>query len=126
GALALGDLPAAWNDGMKALLGAVPPDDRDGCLQDIHWPGGAWGYFPTYTLGAMTAAQLFDAAKRARPEIPSRIHSGDFAPLLGWLRANVHAMGSLLSTSELLTAATGRSLDPEIFKRHLAERYLET
>lgn len=125
GTLALGDLPVAWNDGMKALVGVVPSDDRDGCLQDIHWPGGAWGYFPTYTLGAMTAAQLFDAARRAHPEIPARIRDGDFTPLIGWLRAHVHAMGSLLSTSELLTAATGRPLDPQIFKRHLAERYLE-
>ena len=125
GDLALGDLPAAWNDGMKTLLGVVPPDDRDGCLQDIHWPGGAWGYFPTYTLGAMTAAQLFDAAKRAQPEIPSRMRAGDFAPLLGWLRTHVHAKGSLLSSVELLTAATGRKLDPAVFKRHLAQRYLE-
>jgi carboxypeptidase Taq len=125
GDLALADLPAAWNAGMKELLGVVPPDDRDGCLQDIHWPGGAWGYFPTYTLGAITAAQLFDAAVRAAPEIPAALARGDFAPLLGWLRPNVHARGSLMSTQELLIAATGRPLDAAAYKRHLERRYLD-
>ena len=80
--LDLADLPGAWADGMKALVGVVPPDDKDGCLQDIHWPGGAWGYFPTYTMGAMTAVQLFDAASRALPELPDAIRLGDFVPLL--------------------------------------------
>ena len=65
----LEDLPAAWNDAYGRLLGITPPDDRLGCLQDIHWYGGSWGYFPTYTLGAMTAAQLFDAACRADDRI---------------------------------------------------------
>ncbi|HVR67588.1 MAG TPA: carboxypeptidase M32, partial [Verrucomicrobiae bacterium] len=86
GDMKLADLPAAWNEGMKKLLGIVPPSDREGCLQDIHWYDGAWGYFPTYTLGAMTAAQLFDAACRAQPSIPIAIGKGDFAPLLTWLR----------------------------------------
>jgi carboxypeptidase Taq len=125
GRMALADLPAAWGDGMRELVGIVPPDDRDGCLQDIHWPGGAWGYFPTYTLGAMTAAQLFDAAKRADPSIPSALAGGDFAPLMAWLRANVHALGSLVSTRELLVRATGRPLDAAVFKAHLTVRYLD-
>lgn len=98
--------------------------DRLGCLQDIHWYDGAWGYFPTYTLGAMTAAQLHDAAVQACPEIPEALARGDFAPLLGWLRAAVHEKGSLLTGDELLTQATGRPLDPEVFKAHLAARYL--
>ena len=96
GDLALRDLPAAWNDGMRDLLGVVPPDDRWGCLQDIHWYDGAWGYFPTYTLGAMTAAQLFAAARAAVPEIEDALGRGDFRPLLGWMRANVHEKASLL------------------------------
>jgi carboxypeptidase Taq len=124
GDLPLADLPAAWNEGLEALLGIRPPDDRLGCLQDIHWYDGAWGYFPTYTLGAMSAAQLYAAAQAAVPEIPEAIGRGDFAPLLGWLRENVHAKGALLSTDELLTAATGRPLDPEVFKAHLRARYL--
>ena len=91
------DLPGAWNDGMRKLLGITPPNDRLGCLQDIHWYDGAWGYFPTYTLGAMAAAQIFQAAVAAEPAIPDGIARGEFAPLVGWLRANVHGKGSLLS-----------------------------
>ena len=120
----LADLPAAWNDGMKALLGVTPPSDKVGCLQDIHWPSGGWGYFPNYTLGAMTAAQLFDAALRADPDILPAIGRGDFGPLVAWLRANVHAHGSLYETDELLTRATGRPLDASVFKAHLKRRYL--
>jgi len=119
------DLPAAWNEGMRRLVGLTPPDDRLGCLQDIHWYDGAWGYFPTYTLGAMTAAQFFDAAVRAEPAIKPGIASGDFAPLVGWLRDNVHGKGSRLTSRELLMEATGRLLDPEIFKAHLKRRYLD-
>jgi carboxypeptidase Taq len=102
----------------------VPPDDRRGCLQDIHWYDGLFGYFPTYTLGAMIAAQLFDAAKRADPAILPGIAEGDFTPLLAWLRANVHGKGSLLSSSELIEAATGKKLDAAIYRRHLTARYL--
>jgi carboxypeptidase Taq len=124
GDLPLEDLPRAWNEGMRELIGVTPPDDRRGCLQDIHWYDGAWGYFPTYTLGAMTAAQLFDAAKRAEPGIPPAIARGDFAPLLGWLRANVHSKGSRYSTAEIITQATGRPLDARTYERHLETRYL--
>ncbi|MGQ0664729.1 MAG: carboxypeptidase M32 [Pseudomonadota bacterium] len=123
--LDVADLPGAWNDGMNELIGIVPPDDRDGCLQDVHWPGGAWGYFPTYILGAMTAAQLFDAALRAEPAIPAAIATGDFLLLMGWLGTHVHARASLNSTRDLLIEATGRPLDPEFYKRHLRRRYLE-
>ncbi|WP_207458591.1 carboxypeptidase M32 [Azospirillum sp. SYSU D00513] len=125
GDLALEDLPGAWNDGMRALLGVVPPDDRRGCLQDIHWPSGGWGYFPSYTLGAMTAAQLFEAAHAAEPGLRESLARGEFAPLVSWLRENVHATGCLhASGDELLTAATGRPLDAGVFRRHLERRYL--
>jgi carboxypeptidase Taq len=123
GAMELEDLPAAWNDGYRRLLGITPPDNRLGCLQDIHWYGGSWGYFPTYTLGAMTAAQLFEAACREQPAILPGIARGDFAPLLSWLKSHVHGKGSSLSTSDLLRQATGRPLDAAVFKRHLETRY---
>lgn len=118
------DLPGAWNDGMRELLGITPPNDRLGCLQDIHWYDGAWGYFPTYTLGAMAAAQIFEAAVAADATIPDAVARGEFAPLVAWLRANVHGKGSLLPARELLTEATGRPLDPDAFKAHLRRRYL--
>jgi carboxypeptidase Taq len=124
GDLALVDLPAAWNDGMKELLGIAPLDDCLGCLQDIHWYDGAFGYFPTYTLGAMTAAQLFAAAKRADPTILPGLAEGNFAPLLAWLRTNIHSKGSLLSTADLVKQATGSALDARIYERHLETRYL--
>ncbi|MBS0561095.1 MAG: carboxypeptidase M32 [Proteobacteria bacterium] len=125
GDLAVADLPGAWNDGMRALLGIVPPDDRRGCLQDIHWYDGAFGYFPSYTLGAMAAAQLMAAARRAVPGLGAALARGDLAPLLGWLRANVHGKGSLLGFNDLLRAATGKPLDPLDFEAHLAARYLQ-
>ncbi|MBP2303943.1 carboxypeptidase M32 [Azospirillum melinis] len=125
GDLTLPDLPGAWNDGMAELVGVVPPNDRLGCLQDIHWPGGGWGYFPSYTLGAMTAAQLFDAARTADPEIVPALSRGEFAPLVNWLRVNVHETGCFYASGDdLLTAATGRPLDASVFKRHLERRYL--
>lgn len=125
GNLAVADLPQAWNEGFRALTGLAVPEDRLGCLQDPHWYGGDFGYFPTYTLGAMTAAQLFQAAVAARPEIPERLGQGDFRPLIGWLREHVHEHGSRYTAEVLLTRATGRPLDPEAFLGHLRRRYLE-
>jgi carboxypeptidase Taq len=122
--LPLKDLPHAWNNGMQTLLGVDVPDDRNGCMQDIHWPSGAIGYFPTYTLGAMSAAQLFSAAKAQDPSILPAIAKGDFKPLLKWLRANVHGKGALLTTDELLREATGKPLGTAAFKAHLKARYL--
>ena len=124
GDLPLEDLPGAWNDGMAALLGIRPPDDRRGCLQDIHWYSGAWGYFPTYTLGAMAAAQLYAAAKAADAGIEPALAEGDFAPLYGWLGPNVHEQASRYGTGDLIERATGRPLEATAFKAHLAARYL--
>jgi carboxypeptidase Taq len=124
GDLTVADLPGAWNDGMRALLGIVPPDDASGCLQDIHWYDGAFGYFPSYTLGAMAAAQLMAAARREVTGLDAALGQGDLAPLLGWLRTRVHGMGSLLGFNDLLRHATGKPLDPSDFEAHLTARYL--
>jgi len=124
GDLSVMDLPSAWNDGFVALLGLTPPDDARGCLQDIHWYDGAFGYFPSYTLGAMAAAQLMEAARRADPGIDAGLARGDMSPLLAWLRPNVHGKGSLLGFNDLLRQATGRPLDPSCFVGHLKDRYL--
>ncbi len=121
--LEVADLPGAWNDLMRELLGLTPPDDRLGCLQDIHWVVGAIGYFPCYTLGAIMAAQLFDAAKATEPDILPALERGDFSPLLGWLRTNIHEQGSLMDMPELLIQATGRPLELRPFLDHLRERY---
>ncbi len=125
GDLTLADLPGAWNDGTRSLLGITPPDDARGCLQDIHWHDGAFGYFPSYTLGAMAAAQLMKAARAATPGLDDAMAKGDLSPLVGWLRTHVHAKGSLLGFQDLLVAATGKPLDPADFQAHLKARYLE-
>ena len=118
------DLPSAWAAAMRDMLGVAPDNDREGCLQDIHWYDGNWGYFPTYTLGALIAAQLFEAARRDVPGLVQAIAEGEFAPLLAWARERVHLKGSLLSTAELVETATGRPLGTASFERHLRDRYL--
>ncbi|MCH7554679.1 MAG: carboxypeptidase M32 [Proteobacteria bacterium] len=124
GDLVIADLPGAWADGMKELLGITPPNDRDGCMQDIHWAAGAYGYFPTYTLGALNAAQLYDSARNADGDIEAALGRGDFKPLFAWLRSHVHALGASLGPAELIEQATGQPLDVGVFERHLAARYL--
>ncbi|RVT97057.1 carboxypeptidase M32 [Rhodovarius crocodyli] len=125
GDLAVADIPGAWNEGMQKLLGITPPDDARGCLQDIHWHDGAFGYFPSYTLGAMAAAQLMRAARAAITELDAQLAQGDASALLGWLRSHVHGQGSRLGFQDLLRAATGKPLDPADFQAHLTARYLD-
>lgn len=125
GDLDLVDLPGAWNEAMTELLGITPPDDRLGCLQDIHWPSGAFGYFPTYTLGAMAAAQFYRAARRDLPGLEEDIAGGELGNLVAWLRQHVHGQGSCHTADELLTRATGEPLNPDIFLGHLKARYLD-
>jgi len=124
GDLSPADLPGAWAEAMRELLGVKPETDREGCLQDIHWYDGNWGYFPTYTLGALIAAQLFEAARQDVADVTQAIAAGEFAPLLGWLRERVHSKGSLLSTEKLVEHATGQPLGTASFERHLRDRYL--
>lgn len=121
------DLPQAWNEASRALLGLTPPDLADGVMQDVHWSAGLLGYFPTYTLGNLYAAQLFEAAGRdlgGGPEaMEERFAAGDFAPLLGWLRDNVHAHGSRYVPRELMRRATGVELGHEAFMGYLTAKY---
>ncbi len=124
GDLAIADLPGAWAEGMQELLGITPPNDGVGCLQDIHWPDGAFGYFPTYTLGALTAAQLFAAIRRDLPGLDDDLARGEFGNLLAWLRKHVHGRGSETDTMTIIADATGSTLSTEAFKTHLRTRYL--
>ncbi len=119
------DLPGAWNDGLHALLDVRPSGDAQGCLQDIHWYDGLFGYFPSYTLGAMAAAQLMAAARRDVPGLDDALGQGNLGLLVGWLRTHVHGQGSRLGFNDLLRAATGKPLDPTDFEAHLARRYLD-
>ncbi len=131
GDLAIADLPGAWNDGVRDLLGLTVRHDGEGCLQDIHWYTIYWGYFPCYALGAMIAAQLFEAASQAMPDLPREIETGHFANLRNWLRTHIHQPGASRPMTEIIRAATGQpatgqSLDPAFFRRHLARQYLRT
>lgn len=124
GKLAVKDLPEAWNAKYKALLGIDVPDDRRGCLQDVHWSFGLIGYFPTYTLGNLYAAQMWHAIAKAMPDTPTRIARGEFAPLLQWLRDNVHAHGRRYRAADLCVRATGAPLSADHLIAHLESRIL--
>lgn len=124
GTLGVRDLPEAWSASMQDLLGIRPEDDRDGVMQDIHWPEGLIGYFPTYALGNLYAAQLAAAFEREHGAIDERIMAGDFASVLGFLRKRVHAHGGIHHTGELMRLATGESLSSHAFIDHVNRRYL--
>ena len=111
GDLAAADLPAAWRDGMRDLLGVEVPDDRLGVLQDVHWSVGGFGYFPTYALGTILAAQLWEIVRRDLPAIDADLEAGELAPLRAWLREHVHRHGRRMTPGDLIVAATGRPLD---------------
>ncbi|HEY9248298.1 MAG TPA: carboxypeptidase M32 [Rariglobus sp.] len=123
GELAVRDLPAAWNALSAELLGLTPPSDKQGVLQDVHWSGGAFGYFPSYCLGNMIAAQLWFTVRREFPELDADFEKGDFSRLLGWLRANIHGQGRRHETLELVRRVTGEALTPKYLLRYLQERY---
>ncbi len=123
GRLAVRDVPEAWNAGMHDLLGLTPPSDADGCLQDVHWALGAIGYFPTYSLGTLMSVQLFQAAERDLGDLGEAFARGEFAPLLGWLRAHVHRWGRARSASEILESATGGPLRAEPWLAYARQKF---
>jgi carboxypeptidase Taq len=123
GTLAVRDLPAAWNEASRALLGLTPTNDREGVLQDVHWSDGAFGYFPSYCIGNMMAAQLWYRALTLRPQLEDDFARGDFTWLLGWLRETIHAQGKRLDALALVQHATGEPLSPKWLLRYLRERY---
>ena len=109
---------------MHLYLGLSTKDNyRDGCMQDIHWTDGSLGYFPTYTLGAMNAAQLFNAAKKALPNLEQQIALGDFNQLNQWQKENIWSQGSFYSIDDLMHHATGETLNPDHFINHLKHRF---
>lgn len=119
------DIPALWDGKMQALLGLDTRGNyKDGCMQDAHWTEGAFGYFPSYTLGAMYAAQWFAAMRRATPDLDARIAKGDLTPVFDWLRANIWSQASRWETPELVRRASGEALNPAHFRAHLETRYL--
>jgi carboxypeptidase Taq len=125
GELPVSDLPAAWNARMEEYLAVRPENDSMGVLQDVHWAAGLFGYFPTYTLGNVLAAQLFEEALKAYPDIPDEIGNGEFETLRGWLRENIHRHGSRYDPNELIERATGRPLQTAPYLRYLKNKFDE-
>jgi len=123
GRLAVKDVPAAWNERMKKLLGVVPPNDAKGCLQDIHWSMGSFGYFPSYALGNLYGAQWWDAMKAEGLDPAAAVERDDLAAILGWLRKNVHVPGATYKPGELVERVTGSPLDASHFVRYLNDKY---
>jgi carboxypeptidase Taq len=123
GELSVDDLPAAWNRSCEELLGLRPQSDREGVLQDVHWSDGAFGYFPSYCIGNMMAAQLWYRCLALRPDLESDFARGDFSWLLNWLRENIHAQGKRFDTLALVKKVTGEDLTPKYLIRYLKERY---
>lgn len=123
GAIAVDDLPAVWNQKMETYLGVRPPDHASGILQDIHWSSGAIGYFSTYTLGNLYAAQFYATAERDLGELQVFFRKGEFAPLLGWLRKTVHAEGSRYRPRDLVRKVTGEDPNPRHFVDYLNKKF---
>ena len=126
GELAVRDLPEAWNAGMEQRLGIRPANDMEGCLQDIHWAVGSFGYFPSYALGAVIAAQLYESLRTDVPALDEQLARGEFGGLLDWLRTNVYGLGSKMLVQDLLKGATGKPLSATSFVRYVEAKYLES
>jgi carboxypeptidase Taq len=122
GDLSVEELPAAWNEGMERYLGITPPDDAQGCLQDIHWSGGSFGYFPTYTLGNLYAAQFFARAQAELSDLEEQLRRGEFLPLKDWLSRKIYCEGQRYRSADLVVAVTGEPLNPGYLLRHLKSK----
>jgi len=125
GTLPVRDLPEAWGEGLDSRLGLRPANDAEGCLQDVHWAVGSFGYFPSYVLGGLIAAQLYETLRNDLPDLDSEIAAGRFGALIGWLRENVHRIGASLSSQQLITRATGKPLSAAPWLRYAEAKYLE-
>jgi len=123
GDLDVADVPEVWNDKYEEYLGIRPETDAEGCLQDIHWSHGSFGYFPTYSLGSVLAAQLYAAAEDDLGDLDARTREGEFEPLMSWLNEQVHAHGQRYETNELVREATGEDFAADAFVDYVTEKY---
>jgi len=123
GTLSVDSIPSWWNESYKTWLGVIVPDDKRGCLQDVHWSHGSFGYFPTYSLGSFYAAQFFATAEKQVPGLDEAIDHGHTAPLLHWLRERIHRHGRRYTSEELCQQATGKPLDISYFLDYLLDKY---
>jgi carboxypeptidase Taq len=117
------DLPRIWNEKMKEYLGIVPTDDSKGVLQDVHWAGGSFGYFPSYTLGNIYSAQIYNAAKKEIKDFDKLIEKGELIKIKEWLSENIHKHGKLLEPAEILKKVTGEEMNPQYLIDYLENKY---
>ena len=125
GSLEVKDLPEAWNARMRDYLGLTPPNDAVGVLQDVHWSGGMIGYFPTYALGNLISAQLWECIQNDLPDLESQIERGEFAALLDWLHKKIHRHGAKFEPQDLVQRVTGSKIDPQPYIRYLRTKFSE-
>ena len=118
------ELPELWNNKMNEMLGIIPKKDKEGVLQDMHWSGGNFGYFPTYAIGTIYASQLFKKMKEENPSFYSEIEKGNFRNILNWLRDHVHKYGRLMTADDIIKNACGEGLNAKVFVEYLKEKYL--
>lgn len=123
GELRVKDIPDFWNAHYEKYLGIKVPDDRNGCLQDVHWSHGSFGYFPTYSMGSLYAAQFFEAAGKSIPGLAGQLESGQFRPLLDWLRENIHIHGRRYTSEELCRNITGEGINSSYFMQYVTNKY---
>ncbi|MGO4273695.1 carboxypeptidase M32, partial [Paenibacillus sp. TAF58] len=123
GTIAVADLPKAWNAKYEEYLGVVPANDGEGVLQDVHWSGGAFGYFPSYALGNMYAAQFTHTLRKELPNFDSLITEGNLVPIKEWLTDKVYQHGKLLTPNEIIRQVTGEELNPDYLVQYLEEKY---
>ena len=122
--LEVADLPETWNRLSQEIIGMTPPSDTEGVLQDVHWSGGMFGYFPSYCLGNMVAAQLWHQVLEELPHLPTDFEDGKFDRLLVWLRENIHQYGKQFDTQDLVKKVTGEPINPDYLFRYLKDRYV--
>ena len=125
GIIAPKDIPARWNELYKTHLGVTVPDDKQGCLQDVHWSHGSFGYFPTYSLGSLYAAQFFDAIRKKHTDLDSRIAAGETKPVWNWLQENIYRHGRYYNSPDLCRHVTGEGLNPKYFIDYITGKLKE-
>jgi carboxypeptidase Taq len=119
------ELPVVWNEKMNEMLGVVPKSDKEGVLQDMHWSGGSFGYFPTYAIGTIYSSQLFKKLLEQHPGLNDEISKGDFSNILSWLQENIHRYGRLMTADEIIKKTCGDGLNSKVFVEYLKDKYYQ-
>ena len=121
--ISVSDLPVVWNEKMQEMLGITPEKDKEGVLQDMHWSGGSFGYFPTYAIGSIYASQLFKKLVEENPDVYDKIRNGEFGDIYQWLKLNVHRFGRLYTADEIIKKVCNDGLNSRVYIDYLKDKY---